>query len=255
MLMLVRYALGCTALVSMAALTPIAAAASIVLVPGASNPYLAGLPAGSSASGGMDTAPAQSPPQVLGLDLSPGATVTFSASGLTSYDPGELSTGPDGGFVFSRLAENGISGYTMTVNALVGVFLGPGQPDLTSAPPSLDFTTPASRDYLSLSPLLKQVFFIGDGLTSTHVVQQVITPAGTTRLFLGTADGLGWYNNTGSFTVTANATPVNSVPEPSSLFLSGIVCLVSLGIAGARHRRRRAPPTPNATHPSKGGRP
>jgi hypothetical protein len=199
MLMLVRYALGCTALVSMAALTPIAAAASIVLVPGASNPYLAGLPAGSSASGGTDTAPAQSPPQVQGLEISPGATVTFSARGLTSYDPGVSSTGPDGGFVFSRSAENGISGYTMTVNALVGVFLGPGQPDLTSAPPSLDFTTPASRDYLSLSPLLKQVFFIGDGMNSNRDLQEFVVPAGATRLYIGVMDEKGWWwDNTGA---------------------------------------------------------
>jgi hypothetical protein len=73
-----------------------------------------------------------------------------------------------------------------------------------SAPTSR--STTASRDYLSLAPLLQQTFFIGNGRTSSNQVQQVIAPAGATRLFLGTMDGYGWFNNTGSLTVVVNST-------------------------------------------------
>jgi hypothetical protein len=72
--------------------------------------------------------------------------------------------------------ENGISDITAPFDCLVGVFLDDTQPDQTPVLASLDFGTQQSRDYLTLAPLLKQVFFIGDGLTSggeeQHVAQQ-----------------------------------------------------------------------------------
>jgi hypothetical protein len=43
----------------------------------------------------------------------------------------------------------------------VGVFLGPGQPDLNPTPLALDFSTAASQDYAALSPDLQQAFFMG----------------------------------------------------------------------------------------------
>jgi hypothetical protein len=85
-------------------------------------------------------------------------------------------------------------------------------------PPFSLFDTPASRNYLSLSPVVKATFFIGDGLTSTGQPQTVIAPAGATRLFLGVMDGYGWYSNSGSFQAT-----VSVVPEPSSKMLSAVV--------------------------------
>ncbi|MEJ7677498.1 MAG: hypothetical protein WKG06_06425 [Segetibacter sp.] len=59
---------------------------------------------------------------------------------------------------------------------------------------------------------MKQVFFIGDGQTSGGVQQRIVIPKGATRLFLGTLDGYGWYNNGGAFnlTVTATNTPAIS---------------------------------------------
>jgi hypothetical protein len=50
--------------------------------------------------------------------------------------------------------------------------------------------------------LLKQVFFIGDGLAGDLGGQLVIAPPGATRLYLGTMDGGGWFNNTGEFSVS-----------------------------------------------------
>ena len=57
-------------------------------------------------------------------------------------------------------------------------------------------------DYTTLQPLLGQVFFIGDGLTSTGVTQQVTIPAGATHLVFGTVDYGIWHDNTGGFNVT-----------------------------------------------------
>jgi hypothetical protein len=81
------------------------------------------------------------------------------------------------------------------------------------------------QGYSTISPQLKQPFFIGDGKAGT-VQQTVIAPAGATRLFLGSMDGSGWFNNTGSFSVDAT-------PEPGSASL----LLISAGLLSLRRRR------------------
>ncbi len=174
-----------------------------ISVPGTSNPWLAGMPSGSRTSAG-DVAPAQSPILVTGTQLASGGILVFSASGNVKFDPYGSSDGPDGlsrdaGHIWN--AENGISGTTMPLDALAGVFLNDQQPDISSAPPALDFSV-LGFSFGSLSPALKQLFFIGDGLTGTGSgsLQKFVIPAGATRLFLGTMDK-GSYNNSGSFTV------------------------------------------------------
>lgn len=187
----------------------------LVTVSGKASPYLAGMPNGSSLPFG-DTAPGQSPTLVAGISIFGGASLQFEASDSVSYNSSQYN-GPDGGFVFSRGSANGISGYTVTANSLLGVFLGPDRPDLSAPPASLDFSTESSRLYVSLSPALRQVFFIGDGLGAGGVRQTVIAPTGATRLFLGMADGTEWNNNGGSFSVTVSALPASTaVPEPGA---------------------------------------
>jgi hypothetical protein len=85
-------------------------------------------------------------------------------------------------------------------DALTGVFLGPGVPGGT-APAGLDSSVTGSLP--TLSPLLQQVFFIGDGLTGTGsgAVQRFVVPQGATRLFLASSDDFGNNNNTGQFEV------------------------------------------------------
>jgi hypothetical protein len=176
--------------------------AVVVTVPGTSDPWLAGMPNGSTASSG-DTAPAQSPILVSGFALNAGEYLNFTATGGTHFGPGPLSP-PDGGIVDHHHAgaQNGLSDVTAPADALMGVFLSASQPNLTAAPAALNFSTSVSRDFVTLSPLLKQVFFIGDGRTSAGVRQLFQVPSGATRLFLGTMDGEGWFNNVGSLTVT-----------------------------------------------------
>jgi len=203
------------------------AGAVSVTVSGTSDPWLSGMPDGSTASI-YDSAPAQSPVQVAGLSVTGGNIYTFQSLGQVSNGPGTPVDGPDGGVLGSQFGatthwvdwfvngpQNGIGDITVPWNSVIGVFLGPGQPDLNTPPGALDFSTQASLDYLTLSPLLQQPFFIGDGLTSSGVLQQVIAPSGATRLFLGTMDSYQWGDNTGSFQVT-----ITLVPEPSAVVLS-----------------------------------
>jgi hypothetical protein len=189
-----------------------------VQVGGQSNPYLAGMPNGSTccaSEAGVDSAPAQSPVQVP-ITLVPGAALTFSASGSVGNDatnPGGVND-PDGGdFFFTQAtpqvqgtpSNNGLSAVNAPVNALLGVFLNDSQPNTSGPPPRLDFNpaTGLGLAFNSVSPALKQVFFIGDGLTGrgSGNAQQFIVPAGATRLFLGTTDGIGWLTNFGAFGV------------------------------------------------------
>ena len=209
-----------------------------VSVPGSSNPYLSGMPGGSACCGG-DAAPAQSPVEVTGVTLSPGSSLTFSATGSVNFVPGPSGDPPDGGGVLTATpANNGISGASWPANALVAVFLDNSLPTASSAPANLDFSTPGSRSFPSLSPALKQVFFVGDGLTGngTGAVQTFVVPPGATRLFLGTSDGSGWFNNSGAFsvTVTAVAAPPPAGPAAAIPTLSpAMIVLLTLVLAGA----------------------
>jgi hypothetical protein len=186
------------------------------------------MPDGSTAS--LDVAPNQSPVLVAEVTVTPGGAYSFSATGAVRNGPDPLVfAGPDGGdgIIHEYGVENGIAVLTAPINSLIGVFLDASQPDLSAAPSGLDFSTVASRNYLSLSPELKQPFFIGNGLADSNAVQSIIAPAGATRLFLGTQDGSGWFNNEGSFEVTV-------LPEPASLLLLITGCTAFLSLSRSR---------------------
>lgn len=180
-------------------------------VPGTANLWLSGMRSGAKASacddGVWDRSPAESPAQVVGIPLKPGAKLTFAGSGKVANGPFTLSVAqpPDGleGYVTSNLrgAENGIANVTAPLDSLLGVFVGADDPDVTPAPESLDFSTQLSRDYRTLAPALKQTFFIGDGTDSTGARQFIQIPRGAKRLYLGTVDGCGHSNNEGVFHV------------------------------------------------------
>lgn len=207
----------------------------IITIPGTSDIWLAGMPRGSGASGYapgtpvVDFAGPQSPVQVA-LPIVPGEIIQFiNVTGAVRNGPQQAFQGPDGNLDPTlglrnhfQGAQNGISDITAPHNSLIGVFLGSDQPDLSSPPPALDFSTQASQGYLALSPLLQQVFYIGDGLTggADPLQQQIIVPTGATSLYLGTMDGWEWNNNGGSFTLTMENNPA-PVPEPGSFILLG----------------------------------
>jgi len=134
--------------------------------------------------------------------------------------------GPEGNSPTSSLTSLGdLSGYLGTQGALAGVFLDDNNPNGSSPPATLDFSTSASRDFLSLSPGIGQVFFIGDGQTSGGTLQEFVAPTGATRLFFGIPDGFGFNgppgaydDNDGSYRITVgvNEDPPSSVPEGGS---------------------------------------
>jgi hypothetical protein len=214
-------------------------AGATFVAPGTSNPFLAGMPSGSTCCSG-DSAPAESP--VYAGPATAGETFTFTdVTGSVSFNGGTPHDPPDGGFRFSSprneggsTSVNNIAGYyVMPVDALLGVFLGPGLPTSNPAPDLLNFRdhgvacfgTQVGTHFATLSPDLQQIFFIGDGLTGTGsgTVQTFIAPTGATRLYLGVADGTQWSNNTGAFDVCVNCGSVvpefsaaSAVPEPST---------------------------------------
>jgi Galactose oxidase, central domain len=138
----------------------------------------------------------------------------YSADGATTSSPSCYNvsniTGPVGSF-------SGFQG-TDFGGALVGMFLGGTLPG--SAPASLRFYFSNSSqggiqtDFLTLSPKIGQVFFIGDGLTGTGIgtVQTFVVPAGASHLYLGYIDSCTqttagvpgcFTGNAGSLNVTA----------------------------------------------------
>lgn len=224
-------------------LTALASAAPVV-VTGRSDPYLAGMPGGST--NGSDVAPDESPVLVSGLNLTLGGQLTFTnAVGGTARGSGCSLAAPYAGcdpidgaafFDHNRDDENGISAVRAPISALMGVFLGLDQPSLTAAPAGLNFQT-LGLDFISLAPTLKQLFFIGDGKTGTDQVQLFDVPTGATRLFLGTMDGFGWFNNTGAITLDVNQ--VNApIPEPPTFALL-FASIAALGWSVRRGRRAR----------------
>ena len=177
-----------------------------VVVSGKANPYLAGMPNGSTAFGG--TAPLASPPSV---GVSAGQVLRFVASGHTTAEGFISSRSPDGIVSSStglttQSALNGISRFSAPRHgSLIGVFLDDSAPVGQTPPAALDFratgNAPGGIDYTSLQPVLRQVFFIGDGRTADGLEQAITVPTGATRLFFANSSTSNWNNNSGDFEV------------------------------------------------------
>lgn len=202
------------------------AAQAETVVPGSANPNLAGRAPGYECCSG-DSVSGQAA-VLAAVVFAAGDHLAFSVTGASNYSGGPIgASNPDGNEGPANMSNygDGISAPTgVRWNALMGVFLGPDSPTGAATPAVLDFGHDLS--FASLSPAIGQMFFIGDGLTSdsnlgdfSGQAQHFIVPAGATRLFLGSSDGLGWYNNSGSFSVS-----VSVVPEPATwaLWLSAL---------------------------------
>ncbi len=214
-----------------------ASAQTVVTVPATANIYGAGFGTapqpGGSGGGVLPTL----------VTLPAGATVvTFSnVTGTVSFN-GSNFNGADGGTSLGANTQvsafNSLSGinYAGRTVFLVGVFLDASTPSgMEPAALSYSDTTAGSPSH---SPLLRQVFFVGDGLDASSALQSFAVPSGATRLYLGFADAWnessvtgqpGWYfDNTGSLSLT-----VTAVPEPAGVALLGV------GLLGLLAWRRR----------------
>lgn len=183
-------------------------------VPATSCPWLAGAAGGTVANLGNphnnpDYAP-QACPKLMpsAMALTPGQSLQFnSINGGANNLSSSINFTPDGNpnDVQDNWngTENGLAGMICPLNSVVGVFLDAAVPAGSGIPPTLDFSTDAKRNFTELSPMLRQPFFIGDGLMNDGTTKQSFkVPQGATRLFIGTMDGWEWNNNQGSFTTT-----------------------------------------------------
>ena len=60
--------------------------------------------------------------------------------------------------------------------------------------------------------MLKQPFFIGDGVRNDGVTpQSFVVPTGATRLYLGIMDGQQWSDNSGGYSCTVARPPLIAV--------------------------------------------
>jgi hypothetical protein len=133
------------------------------------------------------------------------STLTFILiNGRWTLNGGANYNDPDG--VGSEPATSSINAYgglsgitTHGAGMLTGVFTTASGPS-GAAPATLDFTQ-IGTSFTSFSPLLNQVFFIGDGLTGdgTGSVQQFTVPAGATKLYLGAADASYYQGSPGAY--------------------------------------------------------
>ena len=134
--------------------------------------------------------------------LKAGAKITFSTSGSLSHGGGTaVSNSPEGnGSISGHVlgAVQGKSDLLAPMVSIVAVFVGQGDPASSLPPARLDFTSAEQRNYKVLEPKLNQIFFVGDGKTDSGVVQRIVVPEGTRRLYLATWDLGQWNNNTGS---------------------------------------------------------
>lgn len=240
-----------TAALACAAAASVASAAAVtftnVNVDATSVIFSAGGNASSASMGGTDAVLAAQ------FGAATGRVLTLSASGNVSCTTG-IWNGADGGCLglsTSLSPVNDLSGIQASGDAmfLMGVFL---QDVLPSSAPVSSVYSAGSYSNSSFSPLLGQVFFIGDGMTGTGsgVPQTFIVPNGATRLYLGFGDGFAftgnpgyYYDNAGAVTVSGNLTAgvdcggitgQVATPEP------GTYAMLGLGLVALAIRRKRA---------------
>lgn len=178
-------------------------------VPATGCPWLAGMPNGTHIAGAGQGvyAPQNSPTPVTSVPIVPGGILNFrNTNGVTGDTATGKSYGLDGDpgrTTIKQVTANGINSTTAPLNALMGIFLDDTAPNTTPAAAALDFSTNASRDFKTLSPKLKQVFFIGDGLDSNKTLQDFVVPTGAKRLYLGVMDeNAYWWDNVGNISTT-----------------------------------------------------
>ena len=215
-----------------------------IVIPPASDPWPGGLirHGGATPEEALESIPPFVPVAggdvIKALDPAVGGINFFNGFGPAFFGPG--GNGVSGSNLSSF---GGISGYIGPQGPLAGVFLTDAVPT-SGAPATLDFSSSGmGTDFLSLSPVIGQVFYIGDGKTSGGTFQEFIAPAGATRLFLAIPDGFGFVgapgaydDNDGFYQIKIGVNQVPAIPEPETYALM----LAGLALLRVVARRRRS---------------
>jgi hypothetical protein len=234
----------------------------------------------SSVSGTVSYNDVDAPTQYLGQYNGPDggavlfADANFPSNFLTTSSPPGLISPSEGSpttFYVDMDPFGGISGMTLfestpadrRVMFLAGVFLTDAPP-AAPAPASLDFSSTAiGRSFTTLSPLLQQTFYIGDGLTGegSGSTQSFLVPDGATRLFLGIVDGSyfvggpDYYdNNVGTFSATFEVNTVPEIDPHSSVSAVSLLVAALALVERRRHTRRSRAAHHEKPHRRPGGR-
>ena len=182
-------------------------------VPATANPFMAGVDGSTMVTYAIKAGDGPDPVDRLPLDapilvaptnnrcIAPGARLSFSVSGAIAYAFGTGSADANG-FVSQIVSHQhgalfGKSDIVAPISSLIGVFLSSADPSTYAAPATLDFSTPAARNYDILQPEVGQIFFIGNGRTTSGAMHKIVVPQGATRLYFAVMDGYQWNNNLG----------------------------------------------------------
>lgn len=221
-----------------------------VSVSGLANIFGAGL---ATVPAGTPSCPGPNGSLPVQVDIPPGATffTVGNTSGAVNCTAANTSPSADGSCIAGTptniFSDTNISGIVNSVANmfLTGVMLDANTP-AAPAPASLDFST--NMNFASLSPVLQQAFFIGDGLTGTGSgnLQQFLIPAGATRLFLGYADAYSYSGEEGCYSDNAGGSlsatvrfgfPLVPTPANSQLGLWMLGVLLALGSFATLRRK------------------
>jgi len=144
-------------------------------------------------------------PPTFGFTAGPGKILTIvAASGATDCCSSSTpSTPPNGGDELSGTDLNAfedLSGIALPVSTtfISAVFTNERSSD--NAPPAdFDYTNVDTTTTVEFSPLLNQVFLVGDGSTSNGTTQSFFVPESATAVSFGVADGFGFTGNPGAY--------------------------------------------------------
>lgn len=172
---------------------------------------------------------------VITLNAGSGRVATFSAGGQAGWS-GSPVNGPDGGLFSADTnipSVGPISGYNGPMSGqLVGLFIEAGDISALLAPGAISYPDLASYSLANYTPGLRQVFFIGDGLTGTGSgsVQTFDVPDGAAYLVLGIADAFGFNGMAGYYDDNVGGYEASYVivPAPAAASLLGLVSLLGL---------------------------